>query len=202
MSWCGSFASTRAQARGPEAEHCVLSPETDGHEGGGELRRRTCSQRRRRPSVAAFVAQAVRAKLEAGNPGAVIRILCLYDGLESTSSVVLEKLRELHPSVSGDMEGLPAADVDAAFVVSEDSVRKAVSSFPPGLAGGPNGLTPQHLKNLLASCNSYPDFLPALTRFINTVKRGCCPPEIALFSFGARLLALSKSGGGRQLQLA
>jgi len=71
-------------------------------------------------------------------------------------------------------------------------VRRAVFSFPAGSSGGPGGMRPQHLKDLLSCRDSGSDLLPALTSFTNTVMTGACPTDIIPIFFGGRLLALNK----------
>jgi len=108
----------------------------------------------------------------------------------------LEKLREKHPPSSLGGVTLSSPDQTVALITSEDNVKKAILSFPAGSAGGPDGLSPQHLKSLLGCRVAGPDFLSALTGFINIILAGRCPSEVASFFFGGRLLALDKKSGG------
>ncbi|NJL55677.1 hypothetical protein HC928_11090 [bacterium] len=85
---------------------------------------------------------------------------------------------------------LPSLSVD------EQEVRQAAMSFPAGSSGGPDGLRPQHLKDMLPNDNVDIGFLSALTGFVNTVLTGLCPPSIAPYFFGGRLIALKKKSGG------
>ena len=73
---------------------------------------------------------------------------------------------------------------------------RSVLSIPAGSSGGPDGLRPQHLRDLLQCRESGSDFLSALTAFVNMMLAGRCPPEAARFFFGGRLLALKKKTGG------
>jgi len=101
-----------------------------------------------------------------------------------------------HPTTSGDTGALPAPERDSALSVSESDVRQAVLSFPAGSSGGPDGLRPQHLKDLVLCRESGSDFLAELTLFVNSVLADSCPQDIAPYFFGGRILALSKSSGG------
>jgi len=105
-------------------------------------------------------------------------------------------VQDKHPAASGDTGALPASERDSALSVSESDVRQAVLSFLAGSSGGPDGLRPQHLKNLVLYRESGSDFLAALTLFVNSVLAGSCPQNIAPYFFGGRLLALSKNSGG------
>ena len=57
--------------------------------------------------------------------------------------------------------------------------------------GGLDGLRPQHIRDLLMCREAGPEFLSALTAFVNLVLAGGCPSVIAPVFFGGRLLALS-----------
>ena len=85
---------------------------------------------------------------------------------------------------------------DSVLSVSEVEVRHAVLSFPAGSSGGPDGMRPQHLKDLVLCQESGVDFLTALTGFTNTVLAGLCPKDMSPFFFGGRLIALNKKSGG------
>jgi len=69
-------------------------------------------------------------------------------------------------------------------------------SFPAGSSGGPDGIRPQHLKDLLLWRESGSDLLTALTAFVNMTLAGKCPADAAAISFGGRLIALNKKAGG------
>jgi len=81
-------------------------------------------------------------------------------------------------------------------MVDEDDVRKAVLSFPAGSAGGPDGLRPQHLRDVVLCKEAGPELIAALTGFINLLLAGRCATGVAPVFFGGRLLALSKKSGG------
>ena len=63
-----------------------------------------------------------------------------------------------------------------------------LSNIQPGSAGGPDGLRPQHLKELVSCQESGSNFLTDLTAFVNMVLAGRCPPSIARLFFGGRML--------------
>ena len=75
---------------------------------------------------------------------------------------------------------------------------QAVRSFPNGSAGGPDGLRPQHLRNLTGPSAGVggPLLLRALTRFTNLILAGKTPETVRPLFFGANLVALEKKGGG------
>ena len=73
---------------------------------------------------------------------------------------------------------------------------KAIQSFPKSSAGGPDGLRPQHLKDMLSERGSQDILLLALTSFVQLVLEGRIPATVRPFFFGANLTALSKEQGG------
>src|SRR6478609_10311348 len=75
-------------------------------------------------------------------------------------------------------------------------VKQAIMKFPSGSAGGPDGLRPQHLKDLLSSAGNEGPFLQAITDFINMLLEGRTPGRVRSIIFGASLLALTKRCGG------
>ena len=82
--------------------------------------------------------------------------------------------------------------------MSVDEVAKAIRSFPNGSAGGPDGLRPQHLKDLTgpSSEGGGHALLSALVSFLSLVLSGGTPLSIRPYFFGANLFALEKKDGG------
>ena len=75
---------------------------------------------------------------------------------------------------------------------------RAIQSFPNGSSGGPDGLKPQHLKDMFgpSAVGCSQALLPALISFIELVLEGRTPPSIMPYFFGANLTALQKKNGG------
>ena len=80
--------------------------------------------------------------------------------------------------------------------VSEDDVKMAILSFPAGFSCGPDGIRPQHLKDLIQCQEAGPNLHLALTLFTNTVLEVRCPCGIVAIFFGGRLIALTKKSDG------
>ena len=74
------------------------------------------------------------------------------------------------------------------------TILKEIRSFPAGLSGGPDGLTPQHLKDLLDE-GSDVHLLEALTSVTNIMLAGELSQEINQVMYEGRLLALKKKDG-------
>ena len=109
-------------------------------------------------SASSLLAQAVSAKLEDGNLRAAIRIICSDDSPAQPSREALQKLQEKHPPASGGLDDLPDMNPDTVLSVTEIEVRQAVLSFRAGSSGGPDGMRPQHLKDMLLCRESGTDF--------------------------------------------
>ena len=97
----------------------------------------------------ATLSQAISAKLEDGNVKAAIRLLMSADSPAGPSQKSLNALREKHPPASSDLSDLPSPQSDQCLSVNESEVRKAVLKFPAGSSGGPDGLRPQHIRDML-----------------------------------------------------
>jgi len=72
---------------------------------------------------------------------------------------------------------------------------KALRTFPLASSGGPDGITPQHIRDLLAG--STDDSLQqALVDLLNLMLAGAFDQEISAIIFGGRLITLSNKDGG------
>jgi hypothetical protein len=147
-------------------------------------------------SASEQLAHAVSAKLEDGNIAAAIRILCSEESPAVPSMNSFRNLQTKHPPGSLDNASLPVPGHTGHLAVLESDVKKAILSFPSGSAGGPDGLRPQHLKDLLLCRESGSDFLSDLTLFVNSALEGRCPEDISPIFFGGRLIGLNKKDGG------
>ena len=79
---------------------------------------------------------------------------------------------------------------------TDEDIIAAVRSFPAGLAGGPDGTRPQHLRDLISIRETGTPLISSLTAFVNILMEGKCPPTVAPTLFGGRLIALQKKSGG------
>ena len=101
---------------------------------------------------------------------------------DATFAAILDKHPPLHPN-----SAIPPLQEDLLphpISVTAKDVVKVIRSFPNGSAGGPDGLKPQHLKDMICPSVNTSGFLPALSRFVQLV------------FFGANLTALQKQSGG------
>lgn len=146
------------------------------------------------------LSRSITSKVEDGNIRAAVRLLIADDKPAEYNDNTLKELISKHPTACTDRNLsalLPARDfVDGAFQVTEAMVLKAIRSFPPGSAGGPDGIRPQHLVEMLNNKDTHNSFLSSISSFMNLILRGQCPPEVAQILFGGNLLAIQKKSGG------
>ena len=82
------------------------------------------------------------------------------------------------------------------FQATENDVLKAIRSFPAGSCGGPDGIRPQHILDLVGCSESGNSVLAAVTAFVNMLMDGKCHPAARPILFGGNLIALKKKSGG------
>ena len=140
-----------------------------------------------------LLAAAVAAKIEDGNIKAAVRMLSTEEKPATDIDATYNKLLERHPAQHPDRQ--PAADPSEvlAIQVTEEDVIKAVRTFPAGSAGGPDGLRPQHLLDLVNNRESGPALLTSLTAFVNMLLEGKCDPAVTPVLFGGGLITLEKN---------
>ena len=139
------------------------------------------------------------AKFAEGDVGGAVRELASSDGLAPLSPATEADLRAKHPPAPQDLAfpDPPCNSLPVAIATTDD-VLKAITSFRPGSAGGPDGLRPGHLKSLVghAAAEAGSRLLTALTDFVNFVLWGKVPGFALSTFYGATLCALQKKGGG------
>ena len=121
------------------------------------------------------------------------------DTIADMSNATLSTLQQKHPSPHPNtcIPPLPQDSVAHTVSMSVEEVAKAIRSFPNGSAGGPDGLRPQHLKDMvgLSTTGRGHSLLSALATFLSLVLAGKTPPSFFPY-FGANLIALQKKDGG------
>ena len=95
------------------------------------------------------LSEAVSAKLEDGNIKAAVRILCSDEQPALPSVDILAALQAKHPAAHKEAMSVPGPQTDCQLVMDEQAVLRVLRSFPAGSSGGPDGLRPQHLLDLV-----------------------------------------------------
>jgi hypothetical protein len=160
---------------------------------GDKVERRSKSREEGTPEL---LAEAIASKLEDGNIRAAVRLLCSDDTPAPISRETLEQLKSKHPVAPPDRPTALDPSGTVSLAVDEQSVLKAMKSFPTGSSGGTDGLRPRHIVDLLNNKEKGPGLLTSLTAFVNLLLSGTCHPDIRPFLFGGRLIALQKKSGG------
>ena len=154
------------------------------------------SNSRKTKDESASLAAAVSAKIEDGNVKAAIRLICSEDKPAADTDVTYAKLLEKHPAAFISSIQLPDPGTTASLQVSEEEVLKAIRSFPAGSSGGPDGIRPQHIVDLVNCSESGSTLLSAITTFTNSLLAGKCHHAVTPILFGGTLIALEKKSGG------
>lgn len=125
------------------------------------------------------------------------RLLFSNDTLASNSSETLSALASKHPPAAAGL-CLPASPDDSCTFLSvlPDDVLFSINSFQSGSAGGLDGLSPQHLKDLTGCGESGEGLIRAITSLVNKMLSGQVSTEIIDILYGANLCALLKKDGG------
>lgn len=156
----------------------------------------------RRPSSrktkndSALLSALVTAKIEDGNIKAALRILSSEDKPAPDNETTLNALLDRHPSAVKDRETLPSPNDFTTLQVSEAEVISVIRSFPAGSSGGPDGIRPQHLLDLINNKEAGPRLISSITAFTNMLLDGKCHRDMIPILFGGSLIALEKKTGG------
>mgnify|MGYP003530166697 FL=1 len=111
-------------------------------------------------------------------------------------------LRAKHPSRAQSAAGPPPPppknSLQGLMELTEANVVEAIKTFPPGSAGGLDGLRPQRLKDMISTETGQAGqrLVYHLTRFVNLCLAGRVPTAVRPVFCGASLCALSKKDGG------
>ena len=141
------------------------------------------------------IAKRASLKLEDGDVRGAIRILSSSETIAPRDAATFEILKTLHPPRPPDRRPAPTTST-APIQVTPISVRKAIMSFPNGSAGGPDGLRPRHLKDLLIGAEDDHPLLQRITELMNLILDGSTPTAVRPILFGASLTAITKQAGG------
>ena len=94
------------------------------------------------------LAARVSSKLEEGDFRGAVCIASSNDSLADFSEGTLGALKAKHPPSDASYD-IPVDVLDSFIPVSSHEVVRAIRSFPNGSSGGPDGLRPQHLKDMI-----------------------------------------------------
>ena len=97
------------------------------------------------------LAARVATKLEEGDFKGAVHLACSEDSIADLSNETMAALKSKHPAAHLNTKIPTPPDASNVPVpIAEEEVTRAVRSFPNGSSGGPDGLRPQHLKDLIS----------------------------------------------------
>ena len=145
------------------------------------------------------VSHLVESKLGEGDISGAARILFSSDVVAPCSPETLAALESKHPAPADGLSFPNPPDPDNhSLTITGRELVTAICSFRSGSAGGLDGLSPQHLKDLICSGAGEAGelLLKELTALINLMLSGKVNEAVIDVPYGANLCALRKSDGG------
>ncbi|GAV08352.1 hypothetical protein RvY_18061-2 [Ramazzottius varieornatus] len=141
----------------------------------------------------------VELKLNGDDISGAVRVPASEDVIAPMSTETLEELRKKHPPEHQDAH-FPSKECfgpPSPPVITEE-LMSAVSSIPCDSAGGPDGLRPRHLKDLLVGLRDPMSLqlAQALADLVGLMLDGKVPEDVCPALYGASLIALLKKTGG------
>jgi hypothetical protein len=109
------------------------------------------------------------------NMKAAICIITSGDSPAADNAQIFQSLCDRHPQAPADRISSPDPSKFPAAQFCEKDIIAAIRSFPAGSAGGPDGVRPQHLRDLTSNKETGPALISSLTAFINLLLHGKCP---------------------------
>ncbi|XP_072937198.1 uncharacterized protein [Epargyreus clarus] len=138
-------------------------------------------------------------KINDGDIKGASNLLFSNDTIAPDSSDTLSALKDKHPTapLALHLPDPPLPD-DNFLQVNMKEVLSALMSFKHGSAGGLDGFTPQHLKDLTCGATGEAGrvLLEDITQLINFMLQGKVNNDITAILYGANICALKKKDGG------
>ena len=135
----------------------------------------------------------VISKAEAGNLTNAFRSMN-SKGVAPITPVTIDALKSLHPDNPNFRAPSTKFKSTDNLVFSQESIDKAIKSFPKGTAPGPDGLRVQHLLDVLRMVpkNSTSDIRSSLTKLVALIVSGRVNTQFASVFSSANLIPLNK----------
>ena len=136
-------------------------------------------------------------KFQDGDISGAVRLLASEDTIAPANEETLAALKLKHPSPPRDLVFPEVTLAPCGLDITVEEVSKALQSFSAGSGAGPDGMRPQHLKDLVGiRGETGAKFLTALCKTVNRIVNSDVPKEAAAVLFGANLTPLRKKDGG------
>ena len=132
--------------------------------------------------------------MELGKFKDAIKLICSDDKPAIHNVETLEALRKIHATSAADQKH-PKPPHMNSLLVTRATMSQVTKSFPPGSIGGPDGLTPHHIKDM--TCDETNSLLiEVITDFVNLILYGISDQLINNIFYGGRLIAHQRKSGG------
>ncbi|KAL1448203.1 hypothetical protein WDU94_012273 [Cyamophila willieti] len=128
-----------------------------------------------------------------------VKLISSSDSVAKADEQTFSDLKSKHPEPSRPLHFPDGPDNSTRpLVVNSSSVLTSIDSFPTGSSGGIDGLSPQHLKDLvsLSAGEDGRKLLSSLTTLCNFLLAGKVNEVVCPLLYGASLFALTKKDGG------
>ena len=139
-------------------------------------------------------------KTRSGNFKAIVRIISSSEAPALANQDTLKALQSKHPGPAADLRTSVDPNNNFRFEplqICSGDVFEALYSFSLGSSGVSDGLTPQHITDLLTGLTDK-NLLQALTDLVNLLLARSINNEVTII-YGGRLIALSRKDGGVRL---
>lgn len=140
----------------------------------------------------------VESKVAEGDIRGAMKILSSADSIATENDATFRILQSKHPiPFNTTTEPNPPSNIETLTVTEED-VKKSIWTFNTGSASGIDGLSPQHLKDLLSmnSGDAANQLLVSITTLSNLMLSGNVCENFVPFLDGASLISFNKKDGG------
>ncbi|XP_063368267.1 uncharacterized protein LOC134656640 [Cydia amplana] len=160
----------------------------------------TCSESNTQKSPGIFNRRKhIENKISDGDLKGASRLLFSSESLSPDNPDTLQALQTKHPPAPSTPYSLdPPTASQVCLQINSKETLEAIISFKTGSAAGLDGISPQHLKDLIShsSGDAGIQLLNSITKLINKMYTGNINPDIVPILFGANLIALNKKDGG------
>ncbi|ESN95404.1 hypothetical protein HELRODRAFT_179478 [Helobdella robusta] len=120
----------------------------------------------------------------------MISRLDAFGGFAPVTEETIGSLREKHPNAPSNRKECSPKEA-SSLTVNSQQVLHCLKSFPKGTSDGRDGLTPAHLRDVTSSKADFSELVNLIASFVNLILSGNCPPVMAPYLFGGRLVALT-----------
>ena len=180
----------------------VINRQIRNHTEGIGAALASANQTRQPPGEQDNLARSVMTKISLGDVRGAVRLISSDCKIIQPSPAASFELQEKHPPQHSESTlpwNLSDEERIESMRTSSTAVKRAIDSFANGSSGGPDGLLPQHLKDMTGESlgEISKNVLESISTLLNDIiYPGKVPAEIREKFFGARLIALSKADGG------